>query len=264
MVVYPFLFSLPFFILILHSPYFLLHSLLIPFPTLFPSLFFFFLLAPSLPPPAVPSALPCLLLLFLPSFLSLPSSFPPSLSPTLPLSPSPHPPFLLLLFHPPSPSPPSLSSRPSEIQFPSTVTNMQSGTWVMSGSGIMENGDTIQDNFGRSLDSLKVPITLTPISLHVGPKFVLPTLYLGACGNLMAPVQSAKVFPRKSHFPQIHGSFLARKFPSPAVQCTDNVHVQAIFLSLILTTYLRINVHEMVVLHFLLLLFVLFICCFSW
>ena len=106
----------------------------------------------------------------------------------------------------------SLSSRPSEIQFPSTATNMQSGMWVMSGSGIMENGDTIQDNFGRSLDSLKVPVTLTPISLHVGPKFVLPTLYPGACGN--SSEQSAKVFPRKSYFPRIHGSFLPRKFPA--------------------------------------------------
>ena len=161
------------------------------------------------------SFFPLCLSLFPLSFLSF-SLLPFSL---LPLS-------LSLSSLPPSPSPPD----PQRSSFlPRRLTCNQGCGSCMSGSGIMENGDTIQDNFGRSLDSLKVPITLTPISLHVGPKFVLPTLYLGACGNLMAPVKSAKVFPRKFHFPQIHGSFLARKFSSPAVQCTDNVHVQAIF-----------------------------------
>lgn len=98
----------------------------------------------------------------------------------------------------------------------------------MSGSGIMENGDTIQDNFGRSLDSLKVPITLTPISLHVGPKFVLPTLYLGACGNLMAPVSNLqKFFHENLIFHKFTEVFCRESFPQ---RCgTDSVHVQAIF-----------------------------------
>lgn len=45
---------------------------------------------------------------------------------------------------------------PMDLEFPSTVTNMRSGTWIMSGSGVMHNGNTILLQYGQNLDRLKV------------------------------------------------------------------------------------------------------------
>uniref|UniRef100_A0A0K2UFM8 NHR domain-containing protein n=1 Tax=Lepeophtheirus salmonis TaxID=72036 RepID=A0A0K2UFM8_LEPSM len=45
---------------------------------------------------------------------------------------------------------------PSELDFPSTMTNIRSGTWMMTGNGVMHNGTTIIDDYGHNLDKLKV------------------------------------------------------------------------------------------------------------
>ena len=32
---------------------------------------------------------------------------------------------------------------PSDLDFPSTMTNIRSGTWMMTGNGVMHNGTTV-------------------------------------------------------------------------------------------------------------------------
>ncbi|XP_033095414.1 neuralized-like protein 4 [Anneissia japonica] len=44
---------------------------------------------------------------------------------------------------------------PFELDFPTTMTNVRSGTWMMTGTGVMHNGTTIMDNYGYNLDRLK-------------------------------------------------------------------------------------------------------------
>ena len=46
--------------------------------------------------------------------------------------------------------------KPQSIVMPSTMTNVQSGTWMMSGNGVMHNGVTVMDDCGQSLDRLVV------------------------------------------------------------------------------------------------------------
>ncbi|XP_022905179.2 neuralized-like protein 4 [Onthophagus taurus] len=43
-----------------------------------------------------------------------------------------------------------------ELEFPFTMTNVRSGTWMMTGSGIMHNGTTVLENYGTNLDRLQV------------------------------------------------------------------------------------------------------------
>ncbi|XP_072677450.1 neuralized-like protein 4 isoform X1 [Canis lupus baileyi] len=45
---------------------------------------------------------------------------------------------------------------PAYLQLPSTMTNLRSGTWMMTGNGVMHNGTTILDEYGHNLDRLKV------------------------------------------------------------------------------------------------------------
>jgi len=47
------------------------------------------------------------------------------------------------------------TNTPSELEFPSTMTNVRSGTWMMTGNGVMHNGTTVIDDFGQNLDRLK-------------------------------------------------------------------------------------------------------------
>ena len=46
------------------------------------------------------------------------------------------------------------TQRPEELDFPATMTNLRSGTWIMSGNGVMHNGLTVLDEYGTSLDRL--------------------------------------------------------------------------------------------------------------
>ncbi|XP_030373282.1 neuralized-like protein 4 [Scaptodrosophila lebanonensis] len=43
-----------------------------------------------------------------------------------------------------------------ELDFPFTMTNVRSGTWMMTGNGIMQNGVTIIEQYGQNLDRLQV------------------------------------------------------------------------------------------------------------
>ena len=45
---------------------------------------------------------------------------------------------------------------PSDLEFPSTMTNLRSGTWMMTGNGVMHNGTTTIDAYGQNLDKLRV------------------------------------------------------------------------------------------------------------
>ncbi|KAK3104995.1 hypothetical protein FSP39_014857 [Pinctada imbricata] len=44
---------------------------------------------------------------------------------------------------------------PLDLEFPSTMTNIRSGTWMMTGNGVMHNGTTVIDEYGQNLDRLK-------------------------------------------------------------------------------------------------------------
>lgn len=48
------------------------------------------------------------------------------------------------------------SHAPADIEFPATMTNIRSGTWMMTGNGVMHNGRMIQEDYGQNLDALKV------------------------------------------------------------------------------------------------------------
>lgn len=45
---------------------------------------------------------------------------------------------------------------PQELEFPFTMTNVRSGTWMMTGNGVMQNGTTIIEQYGLNLDRLQV------------------------------------------------------------------------------------------------------------
>lgn len=43
-----------------------------------------------------------------------------------------------------------------ELEFPFTMTNVRSGTYMMTGNGVMQNGTTIIEQYGQNLDRLQV------------------------------------------------------------------------------------------------------------
>ncbi|XP_055383561.1 neuralized-like protein 4 isoform X2 [Condylostylus longicornis] len=45
---------------------------------------------------------------------------------------------------------------PQELEFPFTMTNVRSGTWMMTGNGVMHNGTTVIEQYGQNLDRLQV------------------------------------------------------------------------------------------------------------
>ena len=46
--------------------------------------------------------------------------------------------------------------QPNTMEMPATMTSIQNKTWMMSGSNIVFGGKTLKENYGISLDSLKV------------------------------------------------------------------------------------------------------------
>lgn len=48
------------------------------------------------------------------------------------------------------------SHTPTELNFPFTMTNVRSGTWMMTGNGVMHNGTTVIEQYGQNLDRLQV------------------------------------------------------------------------------------------------------------
>lgn len=45
---------------------------------------------------------------------------------------------------------------PTTITFPSTLTNLSTGAWLVSGSSVIHNGDIVRENIGKNLDQLQV------------------------------------------------------------------------------------------------------------
>ncbi|KAA0185581.1 hypothetical protein HAZT_HAZT006935 [Hyalella azteca] len=45
---------------------------------------------------------------------------------------------------------------PHSLDYPSTMTNVRTGTWMMTGNGVMHNGTTVIDEYGLNLDRLRV------------------------------------------------------------------------------------------------------------
>ena len=58
------------------------------------------------------------------------------------------------------------SQDPMSLEFPSTMTNIRDGTWMMTGNGIMQNGVTILEEYGQSLDRMKVRTLHLPVCYH--------------------------------------------------------------------------------------------------
>ena len=73
---------------------------------------------------------------------------------------------------------------PSDLEFPSTMTNVsdtsfikifqyspikvRSGTWMMTGNGVMHNETTTVDDYGQNLDKLKVKMISDQIRSYRG------------------------------------------------------------------------------------------------
>lgn len=67
---------------------------------------------------------------------------------------------------------------PNELDFPSTMTNIRSGTWMMTGNGVMHNGTTVIDDYGQNLDMLRVSFSVFPSDFLGVPYYkngLLPT-----------------------------------------------------------------------------------------
>ena len=68
---------------------------------------------------------------------------------------------------------------PSLLEFPATMTNMRSGTIMMSGSGILTNGKGTQREYGQfNLDELTVCSTVMQLYTHRGKTTLICTLGL--------------------------------------------------------------------------------------
>lgn len=61
---------------------------------------------------------------------------------------------------------------PTALEFPATMTNMRSGTTMMSGCGILTNGKGTQREYGEfNLDELRVSITFCLLLIFVNNIF---------------------------------------------------------------------------------------------
>jgi len=50
---------------------------------------------------------------------------------------------------------------PDTLQFPSAMTDVTSGTtWILTAFGVKRNGETINDDYGQSLDDLTVSTSM--------------------------------------------------------------------------------------------------------
>ena len=61
---------------------------------------------------------------------------------------------------------------PNSLDFPSTMTNIRSGTWMMTGNGVMHNGTTVIDDYGQNLDKLKVGDRVAVVRFNIRPFFL--------------------------------------------------------------------------------------------
>ncbi|XP_039266317.2 neuralized-like protein 4 [Styela clava] len=49
---------------------------------------------------------------------------------------------------------------PEALNFPATMTNVRSGTWIMTATGVMVNGVTVVDDYGTNVDNMSIGDTL--------------------------------------------------------------------------------------------------------
>ncbi|XP_005104477.1 neuralized-like protein 4 [Aplysia californica] len=80
--------------------------------------------------------------------------------------------------------------QPGELDFPSTMTNIRSGTWMMTGNGVMHNGSTVIEDYGQNLDRLKVGDRVGVVRKQDGTvHFFVNSVDQGACAaNVPATV----------------------------------------------------------------------------
>lgn len=63
---------------------------------------------------------------------------------------------------------------PATLQFPATMTNMRSGTTMMSGNGILTNGKGTRREYGEfNLDELRVSVAMYFTSVLQKSLFIL-------------------------------------------------------------------------------------------
>lgn len=60
---------------------------------------------------------------------------------------------------------------PSDLEFPFTMTNVRTGTWMMTGNGVMHNGNTVIEQYGLNLDRLQVIEVRIELFFLNKPKF---------------------------------------------------------------------------------------------
>ena len=56
----------------------------------------------------------------------------------------------------------------STKHFLTVPSQVRSGTWMMTGNGVMHNGTTTVDDYGQNLDKLKVHCEIIDTSLRGG------------------------------------------------------------------------------------------------
>ena len=72
--------------------------------------------------------------------------------------------------------------RPEDLEFPNTMTDIDYDTWMLSGSAVMQDGQTIRNGFSCDLDSLLVNHFLP--SLRFGTMFLRCRSYsLASCAH---------------------------------------------------------------------------------
>ncbi|CAG5120309.1 unnamed protein product, partial [Candidula unifasciata] len=78
--------------------------------------------------------------------------------------------------------------QPTDLDFPSTMTNIRSGTWMMTGNGVMHNGCTIIEDYGHNLDRLKVGDRVGVVRKADGTvHFFVNGIDQGACATSVPP-----------------------------------------------------------------------------
>ncbi|CAH1773995.1 unnamed protein product [Owenia fusiformis] len=77
---------------------------------------------------------------------------------------------------------------PLNLEFPSTMTNIRSGTWMLTGNGVMHNGTTILDEYCPKLDKIKVGDILAALRKDNGDlHFMLNGVDQGLAASSLPP-----------------------------------------------------------------------------
>ncbi|KAG8230351.1 hypothetical protein J437_LFUL000622, partial [Ladona fulva] len=97
---------------------------------------------------------------------------------------------------------------PTDLEYPSTMTNVRSGTWMMTGNGVMHNGTTVIDEYGQNLDRLQAAqaTIIDPSSPFSSSAAVLSLLYSSSYQNPASslPPYSQQNIPASSYQHGLH------------------------------------------------------------